>query len=96
VINGAVAVLIGLYLILALWRDNESAMIKTISEQSGFIKWAGALLTLGYLYSVFGGKGGEVVKGITIVALAAMILGNGDKMFKQMAEVFNPTNNGSK
>ena len=91
-INGAVAVLVGLYLLLAVSNGNQGKMLATISDQTGFVKWAGALLTMGYLYSVVGGKGGEVIKAFVVLALAAMILDNGNRMFGQMQQVFKPTN----
>ncbi len=90
-INGAVAFLIGLYLVLGLWNDSETDILTTISRQSGFIKWAGALLTLSYIYNSVDGKGGEVVKGLTIIALVAMVLGNGKAMFGEVEQIFKPS-----
>ncbi len=48
-INGIVALLIGLYLILAVARGKSSDMLGVISEQAGFLKWGGALLVVAYI-----------------------------------------------
>lgn len=87
-INGVVASMVGIYLVLVLWRGREGQMIELISNQSGFWKWAGALLTVSYLYSSIGGKTGEILKMVIMTALFAMILLNGTKLFGQVTQVF--------
>lgn len=86
-INGIIALMIGLYLILVLWRGNEGKMIATISEQAGFLKWAGALLTAAYIYANVDGKTGELVKSFIMIALAAMLLKNGEKLFGEFNKI---------
>jgi hypothetical protein len=87
VINGVVALIIGLYLILAVYNDNDSDMIKTISEQTGFIKWAGALLVAAYIYSNVDNKSGEIIKSLIAISLLAMLLNNGGQMFKEFNKI---------
>lgn len=82
-INGIVALLLGLYLILAVSRGKSSDMLKTISEQSGFLKWGGSLLIVAYIYSNVDSKTGEIIKSLIAIALLAMVIGNGEKMFKE-------------
>lgn len=86
-INGVVALIIGLYLILAVYNDNDSDMIKTISEQTGFIKWAGALLVAAYIYSNVDNKSGEIIKSLIAISLLAMLLNNGGQMFKEFNKI---------
>lgn len=92
-INGVIALMIGLYLILVVWQGNESRMIATISDQVGFLKWGGALLTAAYIYSNVDGKTGEIIKSFIIIALAAMLLKNGEKMFGEFDKLFAPVDN---
>lgn len=87
-INGVVALLVGLYLILVVWNDKQSAMIKTISDNVGFLKWAGALLTAAYIYSQVDNKTGELIKALIVIALAAMVLTNGTQMFGEFNKLF--------
>ena len=95
-INGVVALFIGLYLVLVLWRGNEGRMISVVSAQVGFFKWAGAILTLTYLYNAIGGKAGEIIRGLITLALIAMILLNGKALFAEVQKVFDtePKNEG--
>lgn len=93
-INGAVAFLVGLFLIVGLWNDRSTDIIATIQRQSGFVKWAGALLTLSYIYNATDGKGGEVIKALTILALIAMVLGKGQAMFGEVEKLFGSDKNG--
>lgn len=95
-INGIVALFVGLYLLLVLWRGREGQMIALISEQVGFFKWAGALLTLAYIYNAVPGKTGDVVKGLTTLALIAMLLANGEKLFADVETLFKPDESESK
>ena len=82
-INGIVALLLGLYLILAVSRGKSIDMLKTISEQSGFLKWGGSLLIVAYIYSNVDSKTGEIIKSLIAIALLAMVIGNGERMFKE-------------
>ena len=82
-INGIVALLIGLYLILAVARGKSSDMLGVISEQVGFLKWGGALLVVAYIYSNVDSKTGEIIKSLIAIALLAMVIGNGERMFKE-------------
>lgn len=89
-INGVVALMVGFYLVLVLWNGKEGVMLKTISEQSGFLKWIGALLTAAYIYANVDGKTGEMIKSFIIIALAAMLLKNGEQMFGEFNKLFEP------
>lgn len=86
-INGVIALMVGLYLILVVWRGNEGKMLATISQQSGFLAWGGALLTAAYIYSNVDGKTGELIKALIFLALAAMILKNGEQMFGELNKI---------
>lgn len=89
-INGVVALLIGMWLIMVVWNGNESRMLATISDQVGFLKWIGALLTAAYIYANVDGKNGEIVKSFIMIALAAMLLKNGEQMFAEFNKAFSP------
>lgn len=89
-INGVVAMLIGVWLILVVWNNNQGRMLATISGQVGFLKWIGALLTAAYIYANVDGKNGEIIKSFVIIALAAMLLNNGQQMFKEFNDLFAP------
>lgn len=88
-INGVVAMLIGVWLILVVWNDNQGRMLATISDQVGFLKWIGALLTAAYIYANVSGKNGEIIKSLVIIALAAMLLKNGEQMFSEFNNAFS-------
>lgn len=89
-INGVVSLFVGIYLLLVLWNGKEGRMMQIISQQAGFFKWAGAILTLTYLYNVIGGRAGEIVKGLITLGLMAMILLNGEKLFGEVTAIFKP------
>lgn len=93
-INGIVALFIGIYLVMVLWRDREGQMFSLISEQTGFFKWGGALLTLAYLYNAVGGKAGQIIKGFIFLALTGFILFNGEKLFGEVQTIFDAEKSG--
>lgn len=82
-INGGVASLVALYLILVLYTGNENALLNEIKQETGFIKWIAALFILIFIYKLTGGKVGEIVRQITLVALAALFLSKGGDIFEQ-------------
>lgn len=87
-INGVVALLVGFYLLVVVWNGKEGVMLKNISEQVGFLKWIGALLTAAYIYANVSGKAGDIIKSLVIIALAAMLLKNGEQMFAEFNKLF--------
>lgn len=89
-INGGIAGLIALYLILVVYNGRESELLEQIKTETGFIKWIAALFVLIMIYKLTGGKLGDIVKQIVLVALAALVLGKGEVIFKQMGTVFFP------
>lgn len=90
-INGAVGFFIGIYLVLVLWRGQEGNLINLVSSQVGFFKWAGAILTLNYIYNMVGGKGGDIIKGLTINAMIAMVLLNSKNLFNETGKILDST-----
>lgn len=87
-LNGAVSLLIGFYLIAVLWNGNENKLYSTIKEESGFFKWIGAILILNYISRVAGDKAGGIINSLGLLALMALMLGQGDKIFAQFGELF--------
>ncbi len=89
-INGGVASLVAIYLILVLYSGNDDKLLQEIKQEVGFLKWVAALLVLMIVYTLAGGKTGEIVKQLTIVALGALLLGKGEAIFKDVASVMTP------
>lgn len=88
-INGVIALMIGFYLLAVMWGGQQGRMIALISDNAGFLKWIGALLTAAYIYANVDKKTGEVVQGLIVIALAAMILKNGEAMFAEFDKLMS-------
>lgn len=89
-INGGVAGLVALYLIMVLYQGNENELLARIKSEVGFVKWFAALLVLMLIYRLTGGKIGEIFKNLTLVALGALLLGKGETIFRQIGNSFLP------
>lgn len=89
-INGGIAGLLALYFILVMYNGNQDKLLEEIKQEAGFIKWIAALFVLIMIYKLTGGKLGDVVKQIVLVALAALVLGKGEVIFKQVGDTFYP------
>lgn len=87
-VNGAVSLFVGVYLLAVLWGGNEGKLFSLVSEEKGFIKWAGALITLAYLSRISGGKLGELISSFGALALLALLLGNGEKIFGGFSDIY--------
>ena len=86
-INGAVSLLVGLYILLVLWGGQESKLYATISEEKGFLKWAAAILTLAYLSRISGGELGKFINAFGALALMGLLLANGEKIFGEFGKI---------
>lgn len=87
-LNGTVASFIGFYLLTVLYADNDDKLISAIKEEAGFLKWGGALIMLYYLYKFAGGKSGELIQQLTLLALVALLLSRGGEPLKEISNFF--------
>lgn len=87
-LNGSAAGLIGMYLITVLFSDNQNKLLAEISSEVGFLKWGGALMALFWLYGVTGGKAGDIVHQLTMMALIGLFLSRGSKPINAISDLF--------
>lgn len=87
-LNGSAAGIIGVYLMLVLFNDKEDELLKMMTEETGFLRWAGALLALFFVFKMAGGKVGNIIQQLTMLALIALMLNKGEIIFKQIDETF--------
>lgn len=87
-INGAVSLFVGIYLLMVLWGGREGKLFSLISEEAGFLKWAGAIIILAYLSRVSGGSFGKLINSFGALALMALVLANGEKIFGEVGKFY--------
>lgn len=87
-INGAVAGLVGIYLLMVVWGGKEKDLFDLIKQETGFLKWAGAVITLSIIYNALPKREGEILRNIVMVGFLALGVGYGDKILSQVEEVF--------
>lgn len=92
-VNGAVSLFVGVYLLAVLWGGNEGKLFSLVSEEKGFIKWAGAIITLTYLSRVSGGELGKLINSFGSLALLALLLANGEKIFGGFTSIYKDDKN---
>lgn len=91
-LNGSAAALIGFYILAVLWADQDDELFAAIKRDAGFFRWAGGLMMLYYLYKFAGGKAGELIQQITLIALVALFLNKGAKPFEDFAALLSGKN----
>lgn len=93
-LNGTIATFVGFYLLTVLYADNEDKLLAAIKQETGFLKWGGALIMLYYLYKFAGGKAGELIQQLTLLALVALLLSRGGEPLKQVGQFFSESESG--
>lgn len=87
-INGGIASLLAIYFILVLYHGKSDQLLAMVREEIGFLKWITALFVLMIVYRLAGGKVGEIIKQLTLVALAGLMVTKGEVIFKQIGDSF--------
>lgn len=87
-LNGLIAALIGVYLIMVAWGNQQSALFGLIREQTGFLKWLGAIITLAFLYNTLPRQEAELLRALAWLAFVALMIGYGERIIPQFTKLF--------
>lgn len=83
--GGAAALLIAVYLGMAVYHGNTQKLMKLLSEEFGFVKWAIALIVL---WVIIQESGPGLGTSIAVIAFLALALTVGGKVFPQIETFF--------
>ena len=87
-VNSVVAGFIGIYLLMVAWGGQQSALYALVKEEVGFLKWAGAIITLSIIYNALPKHQADLLRNVVMLGFVAMLLKYGEKIIPQLTKLF--------
>ena len=84
--NGYITMILVIYLAVVLAKDKEKELVKMLSEEGDFAKWAISLGTVGLLASKMGASGGMVLT-LVYTSMALVAVRKNPKIFDNISKI---------